>query len=270
MVVTRHGTGRARRDLWPADMEAGLPVEPDTLFRIYSMTKPITSVAAMMLYEEGRFELKDPVSPLAPGVRRHAGVRPAAAAEHRHRPAAEPIRVWHLLTHTAGPHLRLPPRRPGRRDLPRAGSTSAAAGLDLAAASSCWPRIPLLFEPGTEWNYSVATDVLGRLVEVVSASRSTSSSPTRILEPLGMADTRVRHPERSPTGWPRCTPCTAGDQASRAHDARRRPRSAAPVCSPAAVAWCRTAADYLRFSRMLLRGGELDGTRPARRGPSAT
>jgi CubicO group peptidase (beta-lactamase class C family) len=141
------------------DIEAGLPVEPDTLWRIYSMTKPVTSVAAMMLYEEGAFELGDPVSAFIPsfaGVRVYAGgpdLRPVTV------PATGPVRIWHLLTHTAGltyGFLRVHPVDAMYR---AAGFEWASPpGVDLAQACDIWAGMPLLFEPGSEWNYSVATD----------------------------------------------------------------------------------------------------------------
>src|SRR5690349_5025998 len=154
------------------DLEAGLPVEPDTLWRIYSMTKPVTSVAAMMLYEEGAFELTDPVSAFIPsfaGVRVYAGgpdLRPVTV------PATEPVRIWHLLTHTSGLTYGFHRVHPVDALYRAAGFEWAyPRGADLATACDIWAGLPLLFQPGTEWNYSVATDVLGRVIEVVSGQR---------------------------------------------------------------------------------------------------
>jgi CubicO group peptidase (beta-lactamase class C family) len=146
------------------DIEAGLPVEADTLWRIYSMTKPITSVAAMMLYEEGAFELSDRVSTFIPAF---ANVRVYTGGSDQRQvtvPASEPVRIWHLLTHTAGltyGFLRVHPVDALYR---AAGfEWSVPRGMDLATACEAWAATPLLFQPGTEWNYSVATDVLARL-----------------------------------------------------------------------------------------------------------
>src|SRR5689334_2344800 len=172
------------------DIEAGLPVEADTLWRIYSMTKPITSVAAMILYEEGAFELSDPVSRFIPAF---ADVRVYASGSDQRQvtaPAAEPVRIWHLLTHTSGltyGFLRVHPVDARYR---AAGfEWSVPAGADLATACEAWASFPLLFQPGTEWNYSVATDVLGRVVEVASGQRLDEFFAARILGPLGMTDT---------------------------------------------------------------------------------
>ena len=166
------------------DIEAGLPVEADTLWRIYSMTKPITSVAAMMLYEEGAFELSDRVSTFIPAF---ANVRVYTGGSDQRQvtvPASEPVRIWHLLTHTAGltyGFLRVHPVDALYR---AAGfEWSVPRGMDLATACEAWAAMPLLFQPGTEWNYSVATDVLGRVIEVASGQRLDEFFSTRILEP---------------------------------------------------------------------------------------
>ena len=190
IAVSRHG--RLAHVSWSGlrDIEAGLPVEAGTLWRIYSMTKPITSVAAMMLYEEGRFQLTDPVSAFIPSfgaVRVFAGgsdLRPVTV------PATEPVRIWHLLTHTAGLSYGFHRVHPVDAMYRAAGFEWASPpGVDLAQACDIWAGIPLLFQPGAEWNYSVATDVLGRVIEVVSGQSLDEFLAARILRPLGMTDT---------------------------------------------------------------------------------
>src|SRR5215470_11500922 len=172
------------------DLEAGLPVEPDTLWRIYSMTKPVTSVAAMVLYEEGALELSDPVSKFIPAF---AGVRVYAGGPDQRQvtvPGVEPVRIWHLLTHTSGLTYGFIRVHPVDALYRAAGfEWSVPAGMDLATACETWAAFPLLFQPGTEWNYSVATDVLGRVVEVASGQRLDEFFAQRILGPLGMTDT---------------------------------------------------------------------------------
>ena len=218
----------------------------DTLWRIYSMTKPITSVAAMMLYEEGAFELTDPVSAVHPVVRRRPGVRrPGRRWRRSTVPATEPVRIWHLLTHTSGPHLRLPPRAPGRRDVP-----AARVRVRRARRASTSPRpatpfaeLPLLFQPGTEWNYSVSTDVLGRVVEVASGQPLDEFLAEHILGPLGMDDTgwsvgRGRPSTGSPTLY---MPGPDGALAANAALGEAAD-AAADCCSPAAGGWSRPPA----------------------------
>ncbi len=172
------------------DVEAGLPVELDTQFRIYSMTKPITSVAAMLLWEEGAFELNDPVERFIPAF---ADARVWAGGSQNKPltvPATEPVRMWHLLTHTSGLtygfHYAEPLDGVYRDHGFEYGSPK---GMDLEACTNAWASLPLLFQPGTEFNYSVATDVLGRVIEVLSGQPLDAFFNERIFGPLGMVDT---------------------------------------------------------------------------------
>ena len=248
------------------DIEAGLPVEPDTLWRIYSMTKPVTSVAAMMLYEEGAFELTDPVSAFIPsfaGARVYAGgpdLRPVTV------PATGPVRIWHLLTHTAGltyGFLRVHPVDAMYR---AAGFEWASPpGVDLAQACDIWAGLPLLFEPGSEWNYSVATDVLGRVIEVVSGQDLGEFLAARILRPLGMADTVFSVGDGDAKRLAALyTP--GADGAAARLDALGSAARERPAMLSGGGGLVSTAADYHRFTQMLLHrpespAGELDGTR---------
>jgi CubicO group peptidase (beta-lactamase class C family) len=238
------------------DVEAGTPVQDDTLFRIYSMTKPITSVAAMMLFEEGAFELKDEVARFIPAF---AGTRVWAGGSQQKpvtAPAAEPIRIWHLLTHTAGLAYGFAWAHPVDgiyRD--KGFEFGAPAGMDLAACVDTWATIPLLFQPGTEFCYSVATDVLGRLVEVVSGQTLDVFFKERIFDPLGMADTSFgpADPDRLAALY------APGLQRNDALGAAALGR---PAFLSGGGGLISTAADYHRFTRMLLDGGDgLLGTR---------
>src|SRR4051794_3797042 len=172
------------------DIEAGVPVSEETLWRIYSMPKPITSVAAMMLWEEGLFELKDPVSKFIPSfadVRVWRGGSPLSPVTS---PAVEPVRVWHLLTHTSGLTYGFHHAHPVDEMYRAAGFEWAAPPeLDLAGCVEAWARMPLVFQPGTEWNYSHATDVLGRLIEVISGERLDTFLDEQVLGPVGMTAT---------------------------------------------------------------------------------
>jgi CubicO group peptidase (beta-lactamase class C family) len=266
VTVSRHGTLAHVAAYGQRDREEGLPVETDTLWRIYSMTKPITSVAAMMLYEEGALQLNDPVSRFIPSF---ANLRVYAGGSDQNPltvPATEPMRVWHLLSHTSGltyGFLRVSPVDALYR---AAGFDSAIpAGMDLAQACDAWASLPLLFQPGAEWNYSVATDVLGRVVEVASGQSLDAFFADRILGPLGMTDTSF---------W------VDDDRASRLAALYGIGPSRAVVRLGAAGNTARvrpamlsgggglisTAADYHRFLQLLLDrpgspAGELDGVR---------
>src|SRR3954469_13649522 len=172
------------------DKEAGLAVELDTVFRIYLMTKPVTSVAAMMLYEEGAFELKDPVSRFIPSFADARVYRSGSALKPVTEPVTEPMRIWHLLTHTSGLTYGFHHAHPVDAMYRAAGfEWGSPAGADLADCCDRWADLPLLFQPGREWNYGVSTDVLGRVVEVASGQSLDQFFAERIFRPLGMTDT---------------------------------------------------------------------------------
>ena len=266
ITVSRHGKLAHVSTYGQRDLEAGLPVEADTLWRIYSMTKPITSVAAMMLYEEGGFELSDPVSSFIPSF---ADVRVYAGGSDLRQvtvPVTEPVRIWHLLTHTAGLTYGFHRVHPVDAMYRAAGfEWSAPPGADLARACDMWAGIPLLFQPGAEWNYSVATDVLGRVIEVVSGQRLDEFLAARILRPLGMIDTGFYAEDAQLSRLAALYTPGSGGTAVRLDtlgDAARRP----PAMLGGGGGLVSTAADYHRFTQMLLNradspAGELDGTR---------
>jgi CubicO group peptidase (beta-lactamase class C family) len=243
------------------DREASAPVEGDTVWRLASMTKPITSVAAMMLYEEGAFELKDPISTWIPSFGEMSVYRSGSSARPDVRPATEPIRVWHLLTHTSGLTYGFHYAHPVDAMYRSAGfEWGSPKGVDLAGCCDLWAAQPLVFEPGSEWNYGVSTDVLGRLVEVVSGQSLDSFFRERIFEPLGMVDTAFEV-----TGSvDRVAAPYVANPAGPDAPAVRLPGEP-PVTRPEVLSGggglLGTASDYLRFSEMLRRGGELDGTR---------
>jgi CubicO group peptidase (beta-lactamase class C family) len=171
------------------DLEADLPVEAETLWRMYSMTKPVTSVAALMLAEEGRFELTDPIARHLPAFADMRVYQGGAGPSVVTRPAMEPIRVWHLLSHTSGLTYGFHHAHPVDALYRTAGlEWGTPPGMDLEAVCDLFATLPLLFDPGAEWNYSVSTDVLGRLVEVVSGQRLDDFCAERIFGPLGMED----------------------------------------------------------------------------------
>ncbi len=236
------------------DIEAGLPVADDTVWRIYSMTKPITSVAAMMLYEEGAFELRDPVARFIPAfadARVFAGgsdLKPLTA------PLAEPVRIWHLLTHTSGLTYGFHHATPVDAIYRRAGHDGTTPpGLDLAGCCEQWAGMPLLFQPGTEWNYGVSTDVLGRVIEVISGQPLDVFLRERIFEPLGMRDTAFTAPADR-------VAALYGPGLVR-NDAMGERILAAPDCLSGGGGLASTAADYQRFATLLVNEGELDGVR---------
>jgi CubicO group peptidase (beta-lactamase class C family) len=262
IVVSRAGQIVHVGSCGERDKEAGLPVEHDTLFRIYSMTKPITSVAAMMLYEEGRFELKDPVSRYIPSFADVRVYTKGSALNPATVPVTEPVRIWHLLTHTSGLTYGFHHSHPVDAMYRSAGFDFLwPPGADAAECCDMWAALPLLFQPGAEWNYGVSTDVLGRLVEVVSGQSLDDVFATRIFEPLGMNDTRfwVEGPglERLAALY-RPEPGTR--RAVRFDDLGDVALSRPSLLSGGG-GLVSSAADYHRFTQLLLNRGELDGVR---------
>jgi CubicO group peptidase (beta-lactamase class C family) len=244
------------------DKEADLPVELDTRFRIYSMTKPIVSVAAMMLYEEGAFELKDPVSRFIPSFADVRVWRGGPAFNMVTEPAIEPVRVWHLLTHTAGLTYGFHHSHPVDAAYRAAGfEWTLPEGLDLAACCDRWAGLPLLFHPGTEWNYSVATDVLGRVIEVASGMPLDRFLAERLFGPLGMSDTAFWAGEGGAERMAALYGPEPGSRRAVRNDVLGKEALRPPACLSGGSGLVSTAADYHRFTQMLLHGGELDGVR---------
>jgi CubicO group peptidase (beta-lactamase class C family) len=267
LAISRHGKLVHVSHCGHRDKEAGLEVTPDTLWRIYSMTKPVTSVAAMMLYEEGRFELTDPVSKFIPAFKQMRVFTGGSDQRPVTVPASEPVRVHHLLTHTSG--LTYGFHRTHVVDaMYRAAGFELGnpPGVTLAEACDIWASMPLLFQPGAEWNYSVATDVLGRVVEVASGQSLDEFFEQRILGPLGMTDTSFG---ARPDDLPRLAALYgrgAVDGKATRMDGLGAAARKKPVMLSGGGGLVSTAADYHRFMQMLLPredspAGELDGVR---------
>jgi CubicO group peptidase (beta-lactamase class C family) len=261
MVLARRGQVVHVSTCGDRDREAAEPVERDTVWRIYSMTKPITSVAAMMLYEQGAFELKDPVHRYIESFRGQKVFRSGSSNAPVTVPATEPVRIWHLFTHTSGLTYGFHYSHPVDAMYRAAGfEWGSPPDLDLAGACDVWASMPLLFEPGTEWNYSVSSDVLGRLIEVVSGQSLDAYLAEHVFEPLGMTDTGffVEEP-----GLDRLAALYGAGPDRRAVrlDGMGRAAMAPPKMLSGGGGLVSTAADYHRFTQMLLNRGELDGVR---------
>ena len=231
-----------------ADVATGRPLTPDALFRIASMTKPVTSVALMQLVEQGRLGLDDPAEKYLPEL---AGLKviesfDAATGDYRLGPPSRPPTVRHFLTHTSG--LAYPFTSAIWRDFkPPADETYPFGG-------------PLLFDPGERWHYSTSTDVVGRLVEVVSGQKLEDYFREHIFAPLKMDDTSYNVPDAK---GPRLVAQQqrAGERMDGAIELQT-PQPGLTVPEPiGGGGLASTANDYGRFMRTLLNGGELDGAR---------
>ena len=226
-----------------ADVATGRALTADALFRIASMTKAITTTAAMQLLEQGRFGLDDPVEKYLPAFARLQVFESfdGATGAYRLRPATRIATVRHLMTHTSG--LGYPFTSATVRDFkPRAGED--------------YPVGPLLFEPGERWHYGTSTDWLGKLVEAVSGRPLDEYFRLRVLEPLGMSDTFYNVPADKQA---RLVAVHHRDAAGTiVKDATQPPATVNPIGGGGLSS---TASDYIRFVRMILNDGELDGVR---------
>jgi CubicO group peptidase (beta-lactamase class C family) len=254
-----------------ADVERKAPVKDDTIYRIYSMTKPITSVAFMMLFEEGRVALDEPVAKYIPEWKNLgvfvAGVAPAFLT----RPPSRPMLIVDLLRHTSGLTYGFQQRsnvdaayREKKLGAVEKDGTLESMIADLAT-------IPLEFSPGEAWNYSVATDVIGYLIGKISGVPLEQFLKQRIFEPLGMTDTGFHVPADKVHRFAACysadpngvsfNPAERKGSLTLQDDPTKSSFLAPPSFISGGGGLCSTAADYLTFCRALLNGGELDGVR---------
>ena len=253
---------RGTPDVWFSayghmDVERELPIWRDTIFRIYSMTKPITSVALMMLYEEGRFQLDDPVSKYIPSW---ADLEVFGEGdEERFTTVApeRPMTVKDLLSHTSGLTYGFMNSHPVDALYRR---RNVGEG-DLQAMIDALSGIPLQFSPGTRWNYGYSTDVCGYLVQVLSDQDLDAFVAERITEPLGMGDSGFQVPESSLPRFAACYEFTGQDAYRLQDDPRESRYLQSPERLSGGGGMVSTIDDYHRFARMLLGKGELEGTR---------
>jgi CubicO group peptidase (beta-lactamase class C family) len=263
VAVGRHGKVAYVHKAGHADREAGQPIADDTVFRIYSMTKPITAVAAMMLWEEGHFELTDPISKFIPSFADCRVYVKGTADTCLTVPVTEPVRIWHLLSHTAGLTYGFMKTHPVDEMYRRHGQDfGVPSGMDLAAACDDWASIPLLFQPGTEWNYSVGTDVIGRLIEVIAKMPLNEFLEQRIFQPLGMTETgfgtRADQQDRLAALY---VPLGANKEATRFDTLGHAAKVHNPKFLSGGGGLVSTLHDYFRFQQVLRGRGEANGTR---------
>jgi CubicO group peptidase (beta-lactamase class C family) len=262
IVLARDGRIAFLESYGQRDIEAATPVEPDTIFRIYSMTKPITAVAALMLWEEGHFELTDPVSRVLGAFEDLRVYSKGSSTNYVTTGVTEPMRMWHLFSHTAGLTYGFLNAHPVDALYRQAGfEWGSPPDANLAECCDIWASLPLLFQPGSEWNYSVSLDVLGRVVEVLSGMPLDQFFRTRILEPLGMTDTAFFVPEHDHHRLAALYVPNPATGRTMRMDAMGSQAMSPPAALMGGGGLVSTAHDYHRFAQMLARGGELGGTR---------
>jgi CubicO group peptidase (beta-lactamase class C family) len=270
-LVSRRGHVAWYKAQGMADREAGKAMRADSMFRICSMTKPITSVAVMLLYEEGRFLLEDPISKYLPEFKNPKVLVKPPSGEPYTVPASREITIRDLLRHTSGITYHW------NADLGTIyTNANVAHGLaqydgTIGDSTKRLAALPLLFNPGEKWEYSLGVDVLGRLVEVVSGKPLDEFFRTRIFEPLGMKDTYFYPPDNKIDRLASAYTYYDGKGMNRFPDGGITEGAFTytadyPVRGPkklysGGAGLVSTAADYLRFSQMMLDGGKVGTTR---------
>jgi CubicO group peptidase (beta-lactamase class C family) len=268
VLVARNGEVAYFESFGARDPASKAPMSQDAIFRIYSMTKPLVSVAAMILMEEGRLQLADPVSKFLPEFADLQVSVPETdvygKVTYTLAPAERPMTIQDLLRHTAGlAYGEITGNAAIKQAYAEAGVYQPdglpyeARGVRPAEEVVGLAKAPLVHQPGTVWEYSLATDVLGRVVEKASGMRLGDFLEQRLLEPLGMVDTGFSVPEAD---LARLAEPLATDPAT------GNPNALIDVAAPPAndsggAGAVSTASDYARFAQMLLNGGELDGAR---------
>jgi len=259
-VVFRKGSLAYCEPLGRMDIERDKPMREDTIFRIYSMTKPITSVALMMLYEDGHFQLNDPVHRFIPQWRDLAVYQAGVVPNFVTRPVDRAMTVKDLFTHMSGLTYGFMNRTNVDHAYRKLG-VGAGEGATLRTMIDTLAKLPLEFSPGTRWNYSVASDVLGYLVEAMSGMSFDTYLRTRIFEPLGMKDTGFTVPENAVDRFAANYSRGADKKLRCEDDPQNSIYLKLRTFFSGGGGLVSTAHDYLRFCRMLVGGGELDGAR---------
>ncbi|MFW6094180.1 MAG: serine hydrolase domain-containing protein [Pseudomonadota bacterium] len=250
------------------DLESKRPLEHDAIFRMYSNTKLVTSVAAMMLYEQGAFSLDDPLSKFLPAFAEPPVLRPEASSASDVEPLAAPILMRHVMSHSAGfSYGFIEPGSIIDRAYAAAGvSAMATEGLTLASLCDKLATMPLAYQPGTSWRYSLATDVLARVIEVLSGQRFDAFLEANILGPLGMTDTAFHVPAEKHGRFTTMyapvdvfAPMKGG--LVKSDDPADGAYSRPPTFLSGGGGLVSTVADYVTFLRAIINGGEWNGVR---------
>ncbi|HEY3141055.1 MAG TPA: serine hydrolase domain-containing protein [Acidimicrobiales bacterium] len=261
VLIARRGQVAHFSSLGSMDRERAKPVEDDTIWRLYSMTKPVTGVALLTLYERGLFHLDDPVHRFIPAWRDLKVRARNADGTRRLVEPQRPMRMRDLLMHMSGLGYALDNSDITVEILRRPPADRFGADATLETLTERLAEAPLRFHPGTRWLYSWSTDICGRLVEIISGQRFDEYLRTTIFEPLGMVDTGFTVPDSEIDRFAACYTRDDDKRLVLLDDPQRsRYRRPATFLSGGG-GLVATTADYLRFCQMLLNDGELDGVR---------
>jgi len=259
-LVARHGQVVWHSVQGLRDVERQLPMERDTVFRIYSMTKPVTSIAMMQLYEQGRFLLNDPVHKYIPSWRNLQVYKSGSYPDFVTEPPATAMTIRDLLAHTSGLTYGFTERTPvdaAYRKLKLDGSSI----LTMDKLVDRLAGLPLEFSPGTAWNYSVSTDVLGYLVQLLSGQPLDEYLQKHIFEPLGMTETGFQVRPDQQARFAACYQYQPGNTMKLQDDPQRSRYLKPPRFLSGGGGLVSTVDDYFRFAQALCQGGEFNGQR---------
>ena len=260
-LVERNGHVAHSSALGHMDLERKRPLQEDTIFRIYSMTKPLTSLALMMLVEEGRISLDDPVHRYIPQWRELGVYEGGFIGGFRTKRTSAPMRVVDLMRHTSGLTYGFQQRTNVDAAYRKLHLGEIPTAVSLEQMIDELAKVPLEFSPGSAWNYGISTDVVGYLVGQVSGQPFEQFLRSRILDPLGMTDTDFMVPAAKAARFAACYAATPKGGMVLQDDPQTSFFLKPPTFVSGGGGLVSTAADYLRFCRMLLNGGELDGVR---------
>ncbi len=258
-LVARHGHIAYFKSFGQMDRERRKPMADDTIFRLYSMTKPITSVALMSLYEQGHFQLNDPVSRFIPAWRDHKVWVSGVGAEMQTIVPEKPMTMRNVLSHTGGLTYGAT-NHPVDRAYREVG-VNRGAGETLATFAEKLAKVQLRYAPEERWMYSFSTDVCGYLVEVISGKRFDQYLQENIFDPLDMKDTSFSVAPRKLARFAANYERQPDKTLKLIDDPERSTYLKQPTFFSGGGGLTGTTADYFRFCEMLRRGGELDGTR---------
>ncbi len=263
VMVARRGKLVYSETVGFQNKEAGKALSKDAIFRIYSMTKPLVSVGAMMLIEDGKMQLNDAVSKFIPAVK---GLQVSVAkvdgefakVTYTLVPSDREMTVQDLLRHTSGlAYANLTQNAPVRDAYAKGGIDDDPRGLTPAQEIESFAKSPLIHQPGTIWEYSLSTDMLGRVIEAVSGKRLSEFMDERLFKPLDMKDTGFSVPQEKQSRLAEALPIDASSgKPNKLWDV-----TAVPNNDSGGGGGVSTATDYLRFAQMMANGGQFDGKR---------
>jgi CubicO group peptidase (beta-lactamase class C family) len=258
-LVARHGHVAYFKSLGLMDRERRKPMTDDTIFRLYSMTKPIASVALMTLFEQGHFQLNDPVSRFIPAWRDHKVWVSGEGSSMETAAPARPMTMRHVLSHTGGLTYGAT-NHPVDRAYREVG-VGRGTGETLSGFADKLAKVPLRYQPGERWMYSLSTDVCGYLVEAISGKTFDQYLQETIFDPLDMKDTSFMVAPRKADRFAANYERQADKSLKLIDDPERSNYLKQPTFFSGGGGLTGTTADYLRFCEMLRRGGELNGVR---------